>query len=197
MNNKAERYCQLSLDRVRKRRALQKLKKDYIDDDEPPPRVFCMEANIENNDESITEKLCGKVAEKLCEAIDNSDFDESSFLNELECDGLKGDDHTFSISDEIRQWVQESGIDLSVADQLLKKLKKFHPELPLCIQTLMKTEYIFKKKIRQFDPSNDQDDSEFVYFGILEQLKQIVCLEAHPDRIIRLLAHSRENLCRK
>ena len=76
---------------------------------------------------------------------------------------------------------------------LLHILKAFHPELPLCASTLLK-DYSEKKDVWSVE------GGEFVYFGIMDSLKQRIssglCRRVKGSRYSQLvMRHYQRNCC--
>lgn len=84
--------------------------------------------------------------------------------------------------DKIKIWAKSSIIKQEHSTPLLKILKQRFPEFPCSAKTLFKSHYDYK--IIQFE-NND----EFVYFGIANQLKKQVNAKLHNDLVLLLQFH--------
>lgn len=86
--------------------------------------------------------------------------------------------------EEIRQWALKARIPLVQLDALLKFLRRTKfPMLPKSSKTFRRTSST-TYDIKKFD---DDDESEFVYFGISEYLRRTINGKLHTDRNISLL----------
>ncbi len=83
---------------------------------------------------------------------DNDDNDEFN-VYELDDDSLR---------DDLREWALDCDANHTQIDKLLKKLKKYKPDLPSTARTLLHT----LRKV----PTEIKSGMEYKYFGLLEQL---------------------------
>lgn len=88
--------------------------------------------------------------------------------------------------EELRDWALRGNptIHTRVDELLLILRKRLLPDLPKTAKTFLQT-----MKAQYDIEINEQDASEFVYFGISEQLKRIVNPSLHNDHIIHLLVN--------
>ena len=82
---------------------------------------------------------------------------------------------------DLKQWSFEFGVNRLCLDKLLKLLNTRIPELLLCAKTFQKLIGPSLYKIIAFD-----EYSEFVYFGISDQLKKLINPSLHLDNILKL-----------
>ena len=85
------------------------------------------------------------------------------------------------IVQDLKQWSFEFNVNRLYLDKLLKLLHTRIPELPLCAKTLQKLTGPSLYKIIPFD-----DNSEFIYFGISDQLKKLINPSLHLDNSLKL-----------
>ncbi|XP_014210076.1 uncharacterized protein LOC106640519 [Copidosoma floridanum] len=90
------------------------------------------------------------------------------------------------VAEELRQWVVECKIQHSKVDLLLKRLKKFHPELPESTKTLLNRRYDVKIRTKKSNSEDEHNPSEFVYIGLESQSQKVVKLNLHPENVIYL-----------
>lgn len=116
---------------------------------------------------------------------DDSDFsDDSVCENEENCNVTCKS----NLAMDLRKWGKDCLIPYSHFDALLKLLKPCHPELPLTSKTLCKRSGPSKYQITKFNPNDITDDSQYVYFGIAEQLQRVVDPALH-NNVIKLQFH--------
>lgn len=123
---------------------------------------------LEESDDE-TELRAASVTEEDVEELEDDFFFEN---NEIE---------------ELRDWALRGNptIPHTRLDELLLILRKrLLPDLPKTAKTFLQT-----TKAQYDIEINEQDASEFVYFGISEQLKRIVNPLLHNDHIIHLLVN--------
>ena len=85
------------------------------------------------------------------------------------------------IKKTVKEWVEESRVPFVLVDSLLKKLKPFHPDLPVTTKTLLGTRYLNKYVIK-----NTADDGKFVYIGIKKQLERQINPLLHINKKVQL-----------
>ena len=95
---------------------------------------------------------------------------------------LHNEQNYAEILEDVRQWSFDFNVSTLCLNKLLKILKTRIPELPSCAKTLQKLRGPRLYNIVPVDNSN----SEFVYFGIADQLKKSINPSLHLDNTIKL-----------
>ena len=135
--------------------------------------------NSELVQENYPDKILVQVEETTEDHHSETSYDRFSSGSESndDSDDFEDDsdvDVTSNIANDLRKWARESLIPYKHLDSLLKTLQPYHPKLPLSHKTLLKTSSEKMFKIEKFNPLSLDDNSEFIYGGIAQQLKRII-----------------------
>ena len=110
---------------------------------------------------------------------DGDDFDDSEMdSNEKDVQG-NNDNSKFScktVRSAVKNYALDSGSPHTHVKLLLRYLKPFHSELPVCASTLLETRLLPKPNIVKMGSDEIKDDGEFIYIGIKKQLQKQVYL---------------------
>ncbi|XP_011298410.1 uncharacterized protein [Fopius arisanus] len=120
------------------------------------------------------------------ETIDDEDELRPASVTEDDVDDLTDDCFMqYQEIQELREWALQSKLSLALLDRLLLILRKrLLPDLPKTAKTFLKT------NSAKYDIEiNEEDASEFVYFGIADPLRQTVNSVFHIDNTIHLLVN--------
>uniref|UniRef100_A0ABD2XJY6 Transposase domain-containing protein n=1 Tax=Trichogramma kaykai TaxID=54128 RepID=A0ABD2XJY6_9HYME len=122
-----------------------------------------------------------------------SDDEDSSSCEESDDDDIdnyennRNDIPEAKILTALRTWAMDNVIPYGQVDSLLQILKPFHPELPLTSKTLFKKRVLKKNYcVQNFNPEDENDKSEFVYYGMKKQLERIILPKIHKIDTIKL-----------
>ena len=187
MSAKAERANMMAKKRTQKLRKRKRCNSetdlDHLQGD------FQTSANLnenENNELNNDSEVCSFFEKNSEERLDSnedltnrfSSCDSDSDSSDSDCGGDNNcPDTLIDISFlilELRKWAFKCKITRSSVDLLLKILKPYHPQLPLSAKTLLKSPPYLSRLIKKFNPSDETDDSQYVYFGIYKNLERIV-----------------------
>ncbi|KAJ8677967.1 hypothetical protein QAD02_013754 [Eretmocerus hayati] len=175
------------------------------------PQKPCLALNTENNSattyhvptSNTSEKVC-KVnfntrlqgnrnpdSSKLLDAADNNIPNDSS-KTELPCNSLQEspniEQSNPSASGIIKQDASSGGIQKESINQgnrcVVKTLEPYHSSLPQSHKTLLGTGN--KHDIEKLAKDRSGSESEFIYFGLAENLKRIVNPQLHKNRELKL-----------
>ena len=153
---------------------------------------FISESDISTNSCDLDIDL-----ESELEFVDNNsetDFNISSDeddCNEERLDVNSGNDkiNKYScptVKCAIKNWAYESRTPHINVELLLRYLKPFHPELPLCASTLLGTRWLPKHNIVNISSGKIMDEGKFVYFGIKKQLQKQINPALQKDKKIKV-----------
>ncbi|KAJ8688271.1 hypothetical protein QAD02_024066 [Eretmocerus hayati] len=149
-----------------------------------------------NHEENITRPSSSSEdrRELKCKTLENENADESCQdggslrfnQSDLSTENEPEDDLQFILADTLREWALECNVVHAHLDSLLKKLKPFFPNLPVCHKTLLKKNSVSMFPVKKFNESDKSDDSEFLYIGIKKSLQMTVKPSLHPLKVLKL-----------
>lgn len=109
---------------------------------------------------------------------------ESEFVNEK---SSKSEISKKDLKEDLKKWAVNFKVKDIQIDSLLPVLHPYHSDLPITSKTLLKTNLNLKDSIMKFNPDDPSDNSEFVYYGVSNNLQRIVDPTLHTDKKIELI----------
>lgn len=107
----------------------------------------------------------------------DSDDDSPDAANEfIETDFIKN----------LKKWFFTFNVPNTHLDALLKTLKPYHPELPACAKTFLKTGQKKLFEIKKFKENDLEDKAKFVYIGMANNLRRTINVNLHREKEIVL-----------
>ena len=154
-----------------------------IDNDEEREKLYDIDeekSNVQHRVNSDNESEDFNIytdSESSCDEI----CDEKA-TNKIEHDTEK---HLcLSLREKLKLWAINFCVVQTIVTALLTILKEIFPCLPLHAKHLIKIQNKFT--VEKFFSENSLDNSEFVYIGLAEQLKRIVNVINHSEKILKL-----------
>ncbi|KAJ8685987.1 hypothetical protein QAD02_021780 [Eretmocerus hayati] len=183
MSSKAAKSRELDKIRVRKHRekARSKAQSEVYPNLKPITGIVSIESSSLINDdpeEPVESDLiihCASLDDGNSRKFSSLDYDTSDIDSSSSDGDDNSEDHSNlpeensfserSFLENLRKW-GSTNVASAEVDGLLKILKPYHPEIPSCSETLLKTDLQLKKLIEKCNPSDPFDNAEMVYFGI-------------------------------